>query len=91
MRISSPYLIHHSYDIDALDPEWAPSTGHAVPGGLTLQDGTYIARRLRETDNLVVMDLVEVNPSIEPLGIDRTVQSGCSLIRCVLGGTDTQP
>ncbi|RAK81219.1 Arginase/deacetylase [Aspergillus fijiensis CBS 313.89] len=29
--------IHASYDIDSLDPEWAPSTGFPVPAGLSLE------------------------------------------------------
>ena len=31
--------IHLSYDIDALDPFYAPSTGTAVRGGLTFREG----------------------------------------------------
>lgn len=31
--------IHLSYDIDALDPVYAPSTGTAVRGGLTFREG----------------------------------------------------
>jgi arginase len=35
------------------------------------------------------MDLVEVNPTLEPgiddIGAQQTVRSGCSLVRCALG------
>ena len=31
--------IHLSYDIDALDPVYAPSTGTAVRGGVTFREG----------------------------------------------------
>ena len=31
--------IHLSYDIDAMDPFFAPSTGTAVRGGLTFREG----------------------------------------------------
>ncbi len=41
--------IHLSFDIDALDPEFAPSTGTAVPGGLSLEEGRYICRTLAQT------------------------------------------
>ena len=31
--------IHLSYDIDAIDPFYAPSTGTAVRGGLSFREG----------------------------------------------------
>lgn len=50
--------IHLSFDIDALDPSEAPSTGTSVPGGLTLEQGMYIGKRVHDTGNLVAMELV---------------------------------
>ena len=50
--------IHLSFDVDALDPQWAPSTGTPVRGGLTLREGDYIAECVHETGSLVAMDLV---------------------------------
>ncbi|KAL9083876.1 MAG: hypothetical protein Q9165_008346 [Trypethelium subeluteriae] len=44
--IGSDTPIHLSFDIDALDPMWAPSTGTAVRGGLTLREGDFIADEL---------------------------------------------
>lgn len=80
--------IHLSYDIDSLDPEWAPSTIYPVDGGLTLTEGTHIARRIYETGNLVAMDLVEINPAIETARLDLTLQSGCSVVYSALSGVD---
>ncbi|KAJ5113583.1 arginase [Penicillium angulare] len=77
--------IHLSCDIDVLDPEWAPSAGHLVPDGLSLDEGQYIARRVHSTERLAAMDLVEVNPSIDLPGVQRTVDSACFLIRSALG------
>ena len=81
--------IHLSFDVDALDPMWAPSTGTPVRGGLTLREGDFIAECVHETGRLVAMDLVEVNPSldehVEGLGARETVRAGCSLVRCALG------
>ncbi|SGZ21381.1 BQ5605_C021g09361 [Microbotryum silenes-dioicae] len=34
--------LHLSFDVDAMDPEVAPSTGTAVRGGLTFREGHYI-------------------------------------------------
>jgi len=77
--------IHVSYDIDSLDPEWAPSTGFPVSPGLSLDEGIHISRRLHDTGNLVAMDLVEVNPLIEPEKLDLTVESARSVIHAALG------
>ena len=79
--------IHLSFDVDALDPQWAPSTGTPVRGGLTLREADYIAECVAETGSLVSMDLVEVNPALEMLGAAETVRAGCSLVRCALGDT----
>lgn len=86
-HIGSDTPIHLSFDVDALDPQWAPSTGTPVRGGLTLREGDYIAECVAETGSLVAMDLVEVNPSLEIIGAGETIRAGCSLVRCALGDT----
>lgn len=79
--------IHLSFDVDALDPMWAPSTGTPVRGGLTLREGDFIAECVHQTGSLVAMDLVEVNPSLEAEGASETIRAGCSIVRCALGDT----
>ena len=102
-HIGNDTPIHLSFDVDALDPQWAPSTGTPVRGGLTLREGDYIAECVHETGSLVAMDLVspfafpvavadrrvqvEVNPSLEAIGAAETIRAGCSLVRCALGDT----
>ncbi|KAI9308893.1 arginase [Cunninghamella echinulata] len=78
--------IHLSFDVDALDPSVAPSTGTPVRGGLTFREGHYICEALAETGLLVAADIMEVNPSLESEeAVFNTVQVGCSLARCCLG------
>ena len=80
--------IHLSFDVDALDPSVAPSTGTPVRGGLTFREGHYICEAVQETGCLVAMDLVEVNPHLgDQSNLDQTVMVGCSLVRCALGET----
>ncbi|KAH9977383.1 arginase [Lactifluus volemus] len=80
--------IHLSFDVDALDPSVAPSTGTPVRGGLTFREGHYICERLYETGLLVAVDLMEVNPSLrEESDVQQTVAVGCSLVRAALGET----
>lgn len=85
--IGSDTPIHLSFDIDALDPMWAPSTGTAVRGGLTLREGDFIAECVAETGSLIALDLVEVNPSLDEVGASDTIRAGNSIIRCALGDT----
>ena len=65
-----------SFDIDTLDPVYAPSTGTPVPQGLSVEQG------LRS--RLVGMDLVEVNPLLEKSGAKRTVESACRIIETAM-------
>ncbi|NUM60255.1 MAG: agmatinase [Bdellovibrionaceae bacterium] len=51
-----------SFDIDCLDPAYAPGTGTPVPGGLTSYEVQKILRNLK-IGNLVGGDIVEVLPS----------------------------
>ncbi|KAF9227731.1 Ureohydrolase [Gyrodon lividus] len=80
--------IHLSFDVDALDPSVAPSTGTPVRGGLTFREGHYICEAIHETGLLVALDLMEVNPSLaDPESVRQTVAVGCSLVRAALGET----
>lgn len=80
--------IHLSFDVDALDPSVAPSTGTPVRGGLTFREGHYICEAIHETGLLVALDLMEVNPSLsDEESVKQTVAVGCSLVRAALGET----
>ncbi|KAK7502699.1 hypothetical protein BaRGS_00005949 [Batillaria attramentaria] len=54
--------IHLSFDVDALDPAYAPATGTPVHGGLTRREAYYIAEEIAGTGRLSCLDTVEVNP-----------------------------
>lgn len=78
--------IHLSFDVDALDPSVAPSTGTPVRGGLSFREGHYICEAIAETGLLVAADIMEVNPALEDTtSVFQTIQVGCSLSRCCLG------
>ncbi|MCO4793036.1 MAG: arginase [Bacteriovoracaceae bacterium] len=55
---------HISFDIDGIDPSYAPSTGTPAKGGLTLNEAKSIIKEVRKTGRLNSMDLVEVNPML---------------------------
>ena len=50
-----------SFDVDCLDPSYAPGTGTPVPGGLTTYETQQILRHLK-VRHLVAADIVEVSP-----------------------------
>ncbi len=50
-----------SFDVDCLDPAYAPGTGTPVVGGLTTYETQRILRALK-IENLVGADVVEVSP-----------------------------
>ncbi len=57
-----------SFDVDCLDPAFAPGTGTPVVGGLTTYEAQKILRSLK-INNLVGGDIVEVSPPYDPAGI----------------------
>lgn len=56
--------VYVSFDIDALDPAFAPGTGTPVPGGLASWQALELMRGLAGL-NLVGMDMVEVSPPFD--------------------------
>jgi len=78
--------VYLSFDIDGLDPSYAPGTGTPEIGGLTTPQGLEIIRGCRGLD-LVGADLVEVAPPYDPTG--NTALTGANLLfemLCVLPG-----
>lgn len=57
--------IYVTWDIDVMDPAYAPGTGTAEHGGITPREAFEVFRVLRDL-NVVGFDLVEVAPGIDP-------------------------
>ena len=78
--------VYLSFDIDGLDPAFAPGTGTPEIGGLTITQGMEIIRGCRGLD-IVGGDLVEVSPPYDPSG--NTSLVGANLLfemLCILPG-----
>jgi guanidinobutyrase len=78
--------VYLSFDIDSLDPAFAPGTGTPEIGGLTTAQALEIIRGCRGLD-LVGCDLVEVSPPYDPSG--NTALTAANLLfemLCVLPG-----
>lgn len=60
--------VYLTFDVDCLDPAFAPGTGTPVCGGLTSDKALQILRGLQGL-NIVGMDIVEVAPAYDSAGI----------------------
>ena len=64
--LDGPEKLHLSFDIDVIDPAYAPGTGTPEPGGITPREMFPLVRNLCALKNVVGMDLVEVAPRLDP-------------------------
>jgi agmatinase len=69
--------VYLSFDIDALDPAFAPGTGTPEIGGLTTREAQAILRGLKGID-LVGGDLVEVAPQYDATA--NTAHAGAQML-----------
>ena len=69
LEFDSPVYI--SFDVDALDPAFAPGVSHREPGGLSTRQAIDLIQRLK--GRVVGADIVEFNPRMDPLHVTGTV------------------
>lgn len=65
LRFTNPVYI--SFDLDALDPAFAPGVSHHEPGGLTTRQALQVIQSLK--GRIVGLDIVELNPRRDPSAI----------------------
>jgi len=75
--------IYLSFDLDALDPRFAPGVGTSVPGGLTYREAHLACEVVAETGKLIGMDVVEVNPILDDA--NQTAILAVDIVRSALG------
>jgi len=76
-RVVADAPCYLSFDIDALDPAFAPGTGTPEAGGLTMREAIRLVRGLQGLQ-LVGADLVEVSPPFDIGGV--TALNGATLL-----------
>jgi guanidinopropionase len=69
--------VYVSFDIDSLDPAFAPGTGTPEAGGLTMREAQGMVRALYGLD-IVGADMVEVSPPFDAGGI--TALNGATIM-----------
>jgi arginase len=57
--------VHLSFDLDVVDPRWAPGTGTTVQGGLTYRESHLAMEMLADSGLLSSLEFVEVNPLLD--------------------------
>lgn len=79
LHFSHPLYI--SFDVDALDPAFAPGVSHREPGGLSTRQVIQMIHSLQA--QIIGMDVVEVNPQKDLSGI--TASAAVKIIMEVMG------
>lgn len=79
LKFSNPLYI--SFDMDSLDPAFAPGVSHHEPGGLSTRQVIGIIHALKA--HIVGMDVVELNPDRDSVGI--TAAAAVKIIKEVVG------
>jgi agmatinase len=81
-RVVGDHKVYLTFDIDCLDPAYAPGTGTPVVGGPTTAEARAILTRLAGI-NVVGGDQVEVSPPYDPTG-QITALAGATLAADIL-------
>lgn len=77
--------IHVSFDVDAIDPTYAPGTGTPVNNGITAREAFLAAEMLAESGKVLSIDMVEVNPILDE--VNKTGILASELILSLMGKT----
>ncbi|MBP1769088.1 MAG: arginase [Candidatus Aminicenantes bacterium] len=73
--------LYISFDMDALDPAFAPGVSHQEAGGLTTRQAIDLIHNLKA--RIIGLDVVELNPARDPSGI--TASAAFKIIKEVAG------
>jgi arginase len=76
-------FLHVSFDMDAVDPDYAPGVGTPVRGGLSYREAHLAMETVAESQLLDSLDIVEVNPILDRE--NTTGQLAVELVASALG------
>ena len=78
--------LHISWDIDSIDPIYAPCTGTKVSNGLTINECICIANTLSKYKNIRSIDMVEINTKLSDNinDINKTVELANYIIHLLM-------
>jgi len=77
--------LHVSFDVDSIDPFFAPGVGTPVEGGLQPREAHLLMELIAEDGRLSSAEIVEINPIVDVR--NRTAELAVGLIESLLGKT----
>jgi arginase len=77
--------IHLTFDLDVVDPQFAPGVGTPSAGGMPIREAHVVMEMIAASGLLVALDVVEVNPILDER--NRTAELAVDLILSALGKT----
>ena len=72
-----------SIDMDVVDPGEAPGVGTPVRGGITFREAHLAMETIADSEKLLALDLVEINPIIDVH--NRTAVLGVGMVASAMG------
>jgi arginase len=75
--------LHVSFDVDFLDPDFAPGVGTTVPGGPSYREAQLCMEMVADTGLLASLDLMELNPAQD--NHNRTAEVAVDLVGSLFG------
>jgi arginase len=75
--------IHVSFDVDGIDPDFAPGVGTPSPGGISYREAHLAMEMLADTGRVISAEFVEVNPILDHR--NNTAKLAVGLLTSLLG------
>ena len=75
--------LHVSFDVDFLDPEFAPGVATTVRGGPTYREAQLCMEMIADSGRLASLDVMELNPALDVR--NRTAEVAVDLIESLFG------
>lgn len=75
--------LHVSFDLDSVDPLYAPGVGTPVKGGLDYREAHLIMELLAESGRMRSLDIVEVNPILDER--NKSAELAVELVQSAFG------
>ena len=76
---------HVSFDVDGCDPDVIPGSGTLVAGGVSFREAHLLLEKCADTELMVSMDMVELNPFLDNKNI--SAERAVNLIQSAFGHT----
>lgn len=78
-------IVHVSFDMDVIDPMFAPGVGIPLPGGLNYREALLLMEEMCNTGLVKSAEIVEVNPVLDVR--NQTAKMAVELLARLLGKT----